>query len=123
MSQEESYKKYDHASSLSRQIERLNEQIVKGLSGGDHRDKDDYLDSIIMGLMTIENFYLHPFTSDEYEEFTDDKILGAGTVQKIRYITKAQKKLSQLMDDEQLFFTSYTKEKLGAVDKNGEEDK
>jgi len=121
MSDEESYKKYDHASSLSRQIERLNEQIVKGLKAGDSKDYGDYLDSIIMGLMTIENFYLHPFISDDYETFTDKTILSKGNAQKIMYITEAQKKLSKLMDDEELFFTSYKKEKLGAVDKKDNE--
>ncbi len=121
--EEESYKKYDHASSLSRQIERVNEQIVRGLSGSEYSDKDDYLDSIILGLMTIENFYLHTFTDENYNRISNNKVFGYNTRKKLEFINKAQRHLSKLMDEEELFFTTYKKEKLGSKDKKNRDNK
>jgi len=115
------YKKYDHATSLSNQVERLNEQIVKGLEQSEHDDYGNYLDSIIMGLMTIERFYLRPFNNEDYSEFSDPDILKYSNKQKIQYITDAQKKLAELLDSQVLFFAKFTKEELGSVDKQAEE--
>jgi len=115
------YKKYDHATSLSNQVERLNEQIVKGLGQSEHDDYGNYLDSIIMGLMTIESFYLHPFKNKEYNDFSDPEILKYSNKQKIQYITDAQKKLAELLDSQDLFFAKFTKEELGSVDKQADQ--
>lgn len=117
MSQQETTKKYDHASSLSRQVERLNKQIVNGLGQSEDSDYGNYLDSIIMGLMTIENFYIHPFKDEEYEDFSKQGVFNMTHREKIRFIMGAQQKLSELLDRRELFFTSFTEEELGSRDK------
>lgn len=122
MSKEEELKKYDHAASLTRQIERINTQIVKGLEGKDKSQYGNYLDSIIMGLMTIENFYISPFTGDDYDKFSDWKIIGKSNSDKIKFIFEMQEHLAKTMDEGQMFFTMFEKETLGSKDKlnNGE---
>lgn len=75
-----------------------------------------------MGLMTIENFYISPFLDDEYDEFSDWKILGKTNAEKLEFIGNAQKQLARKMDEGDLFFTMFTNETLGEKDKLGEKN-
>lgn len=113
-------KKYDHASSLSRQIERLNDHIVKGLAQTEHNDYGNYLDSIIMGLMTVENFYLQPFLPEEYDEFSQTKVLAMSNNQKIQFINKAQRSIADVLKERDLFFKEFSEDQLGTVNKNSD---
>lgn len=115
-------KKYDHASSLSRQIERLNDHIVKGLGQTEHDNYSNYLDSIIMGLMTVENFYLQPFLPEDYKEFSETKILAMSNRDKIKFINKAQNNIAEVLKESNLFFKEFSEDQLGTVDKNNETD-
>jgi hypothetical protein len=115
-------KKYDHASSLSRQIERLNDHIIKGMGNTESNDYSNYLDSIIMGLMTVENFYLHPFTDQDYEEFSKTKILAMSNKDKIEFINQAQNQIAEQLKQSELFFKHFTEDQIGNMDKNNETD-
>lgn len=110
-------KKYDHASSLSRQIERLNEHIVKGLEQTEHDNYSNYLDSIIMGLMTVENFYLQPFLPEDYSQFSQTQILAKSNQDKIRFINQAQQNIAEVLKESDLFFKEFTEDTLGNVNK------
>lgn len=119
--EEKKYKKYDHSASISRQIDRINSLISTGLQDMEKQSWDQYYNSVIMSLMTLDGM-LEPFKDEEFEEqFNNFNPKRMKRGQQLSFVHEAWKNYTNLLHRQGLFYVSYSQDTLGS--KNKEEDK
>lgn len=119
--EEKKYKKYDHSASISRQIDRINQQMSTGLQDVDTVEWDNYYNSVIMSLMTLDGM-LEPFKDDDFNELFDNfKPAALSRGEQLSFVHEAWKQYTNLLHRQGLFYVSYSKDTLGS--KNKEDDK
>jgi len=119
---EKKYKKYDHSASISRQIDRINQQMSTGLQDVDKAEWSNYYNSVIMSLMTLDGM-LEPFKDDEFDELFDDFApAGWSRGKQLSFVHQAWKQYTNLLHRQGLFYVSYSQDKIGSKNKKGGEE-
>jgi len=112
--QDNKFKKYDHSASISRQIDRINSLISTGLQDMEKQNWDQYYNSVIMSLMTLDGM-LEPFKDDEFEEqFNNFNPQRMKKGQQLSFVHEAWKNYTNLLHRQGLFYVSYSQDKLGS---------
>lgn len=103
---EDTYEKYNHAATISRQIDRINENISKGMQEMEKPEFELYIHQVMMSILALDAMIL-PWKKDkEYEEVLPDKnkFRSKDKLGKIKYATECLDQIYRVLSEENLFY-------------------
>lgn len=104
---QDDYEKYNHAATISRQIDRINDNISKGMQKMEEPEFELYIHQVMMSVLALDAMIL-PWKEDKdfYDEVLPEKneFRRKDKLEKIKYATQCLEQINRVLSEENLFY-------------------